>query len=1233
MVESCMTDKETHTSKKKIFDGFRSEGISVISQNKGEPFKRTDLQNTVFRALESIETSEYPLSQWYQGVLIVLSNRYNPDRFSQAANSMREITEKLLKIHIGIKETQPNFRDIIEKISSLMRDCQNKYGEDFNSWKGETINNKMPEVMKKIKKYLEESNKPSRKERILKSLTSSDPMFDELDLNIQKERQTILIKLWTDIENITHHNWRPDEEEFNTLIKLFESIIIGLFGNVTFEDQKKILSILKLKPSERTKKEEDMMFSLIKKRGANYVLLFKNVKDSSWFPLLKRKNYFEKLPDTKSTNDGYVNVPIWRPMQYLINVCKEIPDDVVDVILKLPKTDNPTIYNGIIDIALNIEGTYSIKLLPKLEEDLLCTDRAGIRAYKYSELLVYWKQENQVGPALELLEKMLELEPDPESKRKIKKRNQILKEQKSTGCMSQLPPTLEPKSYFNEHDYYEILKEGVASLIETESYGVAKILIEVTNKAICFSTYADESRGGNDYSSTWCKNLYDIPNYYSDIKKSFVLTLISACKKVYENKLENVEDLDKLLKKPKWLVFRRIRRHLYSLHPNKQTKQWIREETLNHKYYSQWEYDFELYQMIKYSTEHFKEELLTRKELTEIFDKIISGPSKDFFKRQLEMHNEEFTEEKFLSRQACFQITQLTPFEPVLFDKYLKKFKQLKSKKPDYTAEEYYQDFQETGPFDVKYQSPKSEDDLMKFSDQELLNYINEWEDDISNVEGNTMIDINIKGLAEAFQRIFRDHISKNDKRMNFWIENKHKIKRPIYIKAMLNERQLNLDEPTDQLNQWFELCKWILSQNSEEQKEDITYSDQSKEYPDWQSSRWTVLNLVESCIKKIEKQNINFNEQVVQHIVEILQLLCAQFDENLDRKSPNDEVQDNQLDRPWDYYQAAVNTIRCRSLIELIKLARLLRKNDNETSLNILSFLENKYLNNGTKCPLTLQEYSVLGISFGQLYNIDAKWMEENKSKLFLKEQLEKWHVAFDMMIQHHSIRKKLFEVLKYEFTFAVSNITKMEKSFKAEGTIDTLGKHLFFYYLWEMYPIEGSLLENFYKKSDKRHWRNLFKSIGKTLVKYSKDINETMKKKLLEFFDWRLEVEEPRELQKFDAWLQIECLDAKWRLEQYSKVLDICKKQSINGSNISSSIKALYKMLNNHTGQVMECFKKLTDNIQDRIVWGIPVKETKVILDTGLRNSNKNILANAKQAQDNLLKAGCFEFLDLKK
>ena len=115
--------------------------------------------------------------------------------------------------------------------------------------------------------------------------------------------------------------------------------------------------------------------------------------------------------------------------------------------------------------------------------------------------------------------------------------------------------------------------------------------------------------------------------------------------------------------------------------------------------------------------------------------------------------------------------------------------------------------------------------------------------------------------------------------------------------------------------------------------------------------------------------------------------------------------------------------------------------------------------------------------------------------------------------------------------------------------------------------------------------------------------------------------------ELKEFWFWLESECLETEWRLEAFSKTLDISQP---DGTDIYGEVERLNELLAGYPSGVMECFAKLTEKIgSDTFV--IPSDPAKQILNVGLASTEEDIRQNALRAQESLLRRGRSDLLDL--
>src|SRR3954453_2676741 len=151
----------------------------------------------------------------------------------------------------------------------------------------------------------------------------------------------------------------------------------------------------------------------------------------------------------------------------------------------------------------------------------------------------------------------------------------------------------------------------------------------------------------HDTSEIWASRV-DQPNRYeTDPKAALVRTLTFACVQVYEQAGQDpvqLETLDHALREARWLLFTRVRHHLYSQYPAYAQK-WIQDSILEYTNYDTWEYHFEFQRMIRRGIEHFGTELISRDQLTRIFERILSGPPQDRFQ---EFMGDRYTEESFV---------------------------------------------------------------------------------------------------------------------------------------------------------------------------------------------------------------------------------------------------------------------------------------------------------------------------------------------------------------------------------------------------------------------------------------------------------------------------------------------------------------------------------------------------------------------------------------------------------
>ena len=945
---------------------------------------------------------------------------------------------------------------------------------------------------------------------------------------------------------------------------------------------------------------------------------FSRLENPLWLKPLTKRNCFKSPPKTQRFNDGTVIYPYWHEIQYLKNVCREVPDEVVKLLINLPDTDNPVVYDGILDIVLQLPIEYSVKLKDQILE--YASMEHQFRVYKYAKLLERWTKENQASAGLELAKILVKFAPDPQSESKQKRR---IENPMDSNTL------LEPTPRMLPGEYRDVMLKGIQPLTEIDPYKVACILIDTTANMISLRRHKQDLDKQDDISESWCPRLQGTIENSETPEETLVHTLTFACEKVFEKKHKKIGSLDNILRKQQWKIFKRLRHHLYTQNLSQQTKSWILELILNPEYYNQWKHSYEFRLMIQHACEHFGDTFLTQEERTRIFETILAGPSKANYQEWLmRWLGQEYTEEGFLEYKRLRHRIQLAPFAPVLFGKYKTRLRKLETEVTHRIFDEdYLPSKAKITELSVSKLSPRSSEDITNLSDEVLLDYINKWEDEDKLLEGNKLVDIDIEALANAFQTVFRESIMPDANRLKFWMENRKRIERPIYVRVMIYAMQANVKAKNfDKLDEWLRFSEWILSHPDREHNRDYKQGDESRENQNWTNSRRAVGDFIGVCLEKDVDVPITTREKLAR----ILEMLCTQYDWNLDENNSSGLYHNDPLTE-------GINNTRSRALEDLVKFGFWLRRHKSECEVPEVTTLLAKRFSTETDYPLTPPEYAILGKNYLSIYNFNKKWAMAHKSDFFphAENKRQEWYAAFSSFTLCNGAIKQIFEILKDDFNFALQHLSYFKKhDLIARQPIDVFGERLFTYYLWEMFPLKGqeSLLGQFYQRTEEKReiWVNLFNNIGHRLSSTGKDLDQSMKDRVKKYFKWRLKEEEPKELRYFTAWLQAECLDAEWRLKSYSKVIDVCKAENYEVEDWEIYLKELCQMLPNYTAEVVECFFKLTNDISNKNIY-IQTEEANTILKSGLNSRDPVVSENAKRALNNLFRADKLEFMSL--
>ena len=161
-------------------------------------------------------------------------------------------------------------------------------------------------------------------------------------------------------------------EAFTPELKSDDPPVIDPTRPITTEDLTELQAILG-RGNEVTSIEIDRVLNLLRSRGANYNYFFAHAtnydyffahaKDGVWLEPLISNGYFDNPPPSEEPPDGDYREPCWPPISYLVRVYETKPERVLEVLENLPKTSNPHILEGIMDVALKANSVEAVNRL------------------------------------------------------------------------------------------------------------------------------------------------------------------------------------------------------------------------------------------------------------------------------------------------------------------------------------------------------------------------------------------------------------------------------------------------------------------------------------------------------------------------------------------------------------------------------------------------------------------------------------------------------------------------------------------------------------------------------------------------------------------------------------------------------------------------------------------------------------------------------------------------------
>lgn len=185
------------------------------------------------------------LANMYLGAIHVRDQRSNPDRFSQAAHSLRDLLDRIGSRRGGPIASGP---DLHKEVCDL----RGKWPDDGIPTVFEDRTDS-PVFDKPLRDFLEaaaaffarfDSRPPNRREQAGRFFAATDPLQRRLSPPIEKIHVTRWLDVRRDLLAIAHHGRSPTETEFQALLDSFDSLLIERLRPKVFEQQDELDRII-----------------------------------------------------------------------------------------------------------------------------------------------------------------------------------------------------------------------------------------------------------------------------------------------------------------------------------------------------------------------------------------------------------------------------------------------------------------------------------------------------------------------------------------------------------------------------------------------------------------------------------------------------------------------------------------------------------------------------------------------------------------------------------------------------------------------------------------------------------------------------------------------------------------------------------------------------------------------------------------------------------------------------
>lgn len=920
---------------------------------------------------------------------------------------------------------------------------------------------------------------------------------------------------------------------------------------------------------------------------------FAKLDDPDWLPPLVHEGFFEEPPaPIEDLENGRVRYSVWHQSRFLTRMAPLVPDQVLELILKIPETTNFLIHQDFAEASLKLPPALAAKLLPKIKRWLDVGRTTGQLNLKLGELLKILAEDGQSTAALELSHLLLDFVATPDSVGE--------------------PVIRFPTAQLDVWYYEQVLTKKFPSVVVEIGEPAFELLCDVLENAILLSRPLGRPRHPEDLSNIWCSSIEIDSGVHIDGKPLLVSAIRDAAYLLANADPQSVPRLVKSLRKRRRLIFRRLAHHLLRLHPQSDMvdveRTLLSRGMLDPSRRSEWDE----YSMLM--RDCFK--LLSPEKQHKIVKWIDEGPNLARFTKRFERaHGQAPTDEQI---QQVVQIWKKKRLDLISKDTSDK----LKSDFASLVAISTAHDETKTSPEGLggawMHSAPLKAKEIEALSIDEIVKFLNTWK---STGDWGFPTE---EGLGATLSHV----IAEQPERFAQGAPQFQGV-RAIYVNAIVEGFQEAIRK--DQRFDWpplIELLKWAVQQQS-------NVTPQNGIGDEWY---WTHNSIARLISMGFESKKVTIPFSCRTEVWKILEALCSAPLAIETTIGP--ESVEEFLSGP-----AVKPSVSPEPLLAAIRYAVWVKQNIEAQATEKPArnwFAEMPEFQRALEDILSRNTdpsvHSVFGEKLVPLADLDQPWLLQHLADIFPEEPEKRalWNAAWNGFLAYWRPGARLFEILRNQYVRAIEYIGESNSKTKyGQSPGDLLADHLMGFYWWGTLKLNDDLMQKFLEKAPEKVRGHAMHQLGYAVYNDKQGIPPDTLNRVKDLFESRLNAAENAtdkgfyrpELAAFSWCFASDKFDPNWKMNILLRILRTTGRAEVP----HLVVEQLAKLSKSTPGECVECLSLLTGGLEDVFeIYGWDA-QARTVLTEAISSGDATAKATAVTTINRLASRGFTNFRDL--